>query len=67
MAYLTVDAALKKEAEWDKLIAVLPRCAICDGIIFPDSVVYVAHEKCVCRSCKELLDDRNEIYMEETR
>lgn len=62
MAYVAVDAALKKEAKWDEQVSVLPHCTICDDVIFPDSIVYVAHEKCVCRFCKELLDDGMEIY-----
>lgn len=62
MSYITVDMALKNESKWDELVSILPRCTICGGVIFPDSVVYVAHEKCVCRSCKDLLDDGMEIY-----
>lgn len=62
MAYITISMALSKESEWDNMVSLFPRCAICEEIIFPDSVVYVAHERCVCAHCKEILDDSEEVY-----
>lgn len=62
MPYITVEAHLRKEAEWDQMLSTYPRCVICGGVIFPDSIVYVAKQNCVCKSCKEELDDGMEIY-----
>lgn len=62
MGYMTVEAHLRKEAEWDDMVKILPHCIVCAKPIFPHSVVYVANMKCVCKLCKELLDDGMEIY-----
>lgn len=55
------EEAERREAEWDRVAETLPRCALCRRVLYPGDKFHKAYHQVVCPSCKEELDENEDM------
>ena len=55
------EEAERLEAKWDKFVETLPCCALCRRVLYPGDKFHTAYHQVVCPSCKEELDENEDM------
>lgn len=59
--YDPVRQAERREAEWDREMEILPRCALCGEIRYPGNRIHKACGRIVCGYCFDTLMENEDI------
>ena len=51
----------QRQAEWDKLLEILPVCTLCRKRLFPGEKFHTASYMVVCAECLEELEENEDI------
>lgn len=55
------EIAEHREAAWDRFAQTLPVCALCRRKLYPGDKFHKAYHQVVCPSCKEELDENEDM------